>query len=439
MKTFNRIVLISTVLQLLLICSTVAQPKKQLIDIQVTPTQTDWTYNLGDTASFNVKVLKNGQLVPNIKIHYEIGLERMAAEIIGDLTLKNGSTRIKGMKLRTPGFIRCTITVEYKGKKYYKWGTAGFAPEEIKPTVKMPKGFNEFWANAKNELSEIPIDAMVTLKPELCTATINVYHVSLQNIKMPLSWRGKSRFYGMLSVPKKQGKYPVILEVPGAGVRSYGRDDRAAKGVIVFKVGIHGIPVDMDENVYKSLATSSLAGYERYNLHNKNDYYFKRVYMGCVRAVDYIYTLPEFDGENLAVTGGSQGGALSIITAGLDSRIKYLAAFYPALSDLTGYLNSRAGGWPHMYQNYNKKENPNWVETTAYYDVVNFAKIVKIPGWYSWGFNDHICPPTSMYSAYNSIIAPKELHPYFETEHWAYPEQWDEATNWLLEKLKMKN
>lgn len=63
-------------------------------------------------------------------------------------------------------------------------------------------------------------------------------------------------------------------------------------------------------------------------------YYYKRVYMGCVRAVDFIYSLPEFDGKNLAVNGGSQGGALSIITAGLDNRIKYLAAFYPALSDL---------------------------------------------------------------------------------------------------------
>ena len=436
MKTFKRTILLSITLQLFFICTTIAQPKKQLIDIQVTPTHTDWNYNLGETASFNVNVLKNGKLVPNTKIYYEIGLERMPAILKGDLLLKKGSTKIKGIKLKTPGLVRCTITVEYNGKKYSKWGTAGFATEKIKPTVKMPDNFDEFWEIAKKELSEIPIDAIVTLKPELCTATINVYHVSLQNIKMPLSWRGTSRFYGMLSVPKKPGKYPAILGVPGAGVRGYGRDDRAAKDVIVFKVGIHGIPLDMDEKVYKSLATGSLAGYERYNLRSKDDYYYKRVYMGCVRAVDFIHTLPEFDGENLAVTGGSQGGALSIVTAGLDSRIKYLVAFYPALSDLTGYLHGRAGGWPHMYQDYDKKKNPNWLATTAYYDVVNFAKKLNVPGWYSWGYNDHICPPTSMFSAYNSITAPKELHPFVETEHWTYPEQWEEANTWLLEKFK---
>jgi cephalosporin-C deacetylase-like acetyl esterase len=139
--------------------------------------------------------------------------------------------------------------------------------------------------------------------------------------------------------------------------------------------------------------------------------------MGCIRAVDFINSLPEFDGENLAVNGGSQGGALSIITAGLDNRIKYLAAFYPALSEMTGYLKGRAGGWPHMYKSFDKNKNPNWINTTAYYDVVNFARKLKIPGWYSWGFNDNVCPPTSMYAAYNSITAPKELHKFLETAH----------------------
>jgi hypothetical protein len=51
----------------------------------------------------------------------------------------------------------------------------------------------------------------------------------------------------------------------------------------------------------------------------------------------------------------------------------------------------------------------------AYSDVVNFAKRVKAPGWYSWRFNDTTCPPTSMYAAYNVIPATKELKPYSDT------------------------
>jgi cephalosporin-C deacetylase len=58
-----------------------------------------------------------------------------------------------------------------------------------------------------------------------------------------------------------------------------------------------------------------------------------------------------------------------------------------------------------------------------------------VPGWYSWGFNDNVCPPTSMYAAYNVIKAPKELHLFQETHHWTFPEQREQAWNWLYEKL----
>jgi cephalosporin-C deacetylase-like acetyl esterase len=140
----------------------------------------------------------------------------------------------------------------------------------------------------------------------------------------------------------------------------------------------------------------------------------------------------------LAVTGGSQGGALSIVTAALDKRVKNLGAFYPALSDVTGYLSGRAGGWPHYFDKGNMAYNntKEKLKTLGYYDVVNFAKRVKVPGFYSWGYNDETCPPTSMYAVYNSITAPKELFLALETGHWTYPEQNEKMTNWLLGKLK---
>ena len=419
--------------QILLVTVIYAQPQKQLIEAQVAPTKTDWTYSTGESVEFEVRILKNGQPLPDCEIRYQTGLEKMPPEQEGTMTLKDGTADIKGGTLDQPGFLRCEVWVDYQGQTYHDWGTAGFNPEQIQPTVEMPADFDQFWAVAKQELAAIPIDAKLTLEPDLCTGDINVYHVSLQNIQT--SWRGQSRFYGMLSVPKEPGKYPAILNVPGAGVRSYGRDDRATKGVIVFKVGIHGIPVNLPEEVYQSLGAGALGGYQNFNLDDKDLYYYKRVYLGCVRAIDFIYSLPEFDGETLAVTGGSQGGALSIITAGLDPRIDYLAAYYPALSDVTGYLQGRAGGWPHMFAEYDQEKHPHWIETIGYYDVVNFAKKLTMPGWYSWGFNDHVCPPTSMYAAYNSITAPKELHIYQETEHWTFPEQREQGDQWLFEKL----
>lgn len=135
--------------------------------------------------------------------------------------------------------------------------------------------------------------------------------------------------------------------------------------------------------------------------------------------------------------GGSQGGALSIVTAALDKRVKGLVSLYPALSDLTGYIQGRAGGWPHMFNENNapfvaKEEK---VKVSAYYDVVNFARLIDVPGFYTWGYNDEICPPTSYYAAYNLIRAPKELYLVQETGHWTFPEQQIKVKEWLLDKL----
>lgn len=413
-----------------------AQPRRQVVEVIVAPERADWTYTPGERADFVVRVLRNGLPVANTEVTYEIGPEQMSAQKTGELTLKDGTGKIEGFIFNKSGFIRCTVSTEWEGNTYRAWGTAGYAPEQIKPAVTMPEDFDEFWSNAKEQLAAIPMDAKMTLMPEYCTGEIDVYHVSLQNIAT--SWRGHSRFYGMLSVPKAPGKYPAILGVPGAGVRAYYRDDRAAEGVIVFKVGIHGVPVNMDPEVYNDLGRGALSNYQINKLDDLDQYYYKRVYMGCVRAIDFIYSLPQFDGNNLAVTGGSQGGALSIITAGLDDRIKYLAVFYPSLSDVTGYLEGRAGGWPHMFRDYDEAAQPKWIKVAPYYDVVNFAKKLSMPGWYSWGFNDNVCPPTSMYAAYNSISAKKELHIFQETAHWTFPEQHGMANAWLYEMLGVK-
>jgi cephalosporin-C deacetylase-like acetyl esterase len=245
--------------------------------------------------------------------------------------------------------------------------------------------------------------------------------------------------YGILCVPKKEGKYPALLQVPGAGVRAYGGDIATAdKGVITFQIGIHGVPVDMNPTVYTDLGSSALSGYWNYNMDDKDRFYYKRVYLGCIRANDFLTSLPQYDGSNLAVVGGSQGGALSIITAALDPRIKSLGALYPALSDVTGYLFDRAGGWPHYFDKTNRSwnEKKDKLSTLSYYDVVNFARRVKVPGYYSWGYNDETCPPTSMYAAYNVISGPKELYLALDTGHWTYPEQGEKMNAWLLSRLK---
>ncbi len=400
-----------------------------LIRIMVSPSKADMVYKAGEEVTFDVAVYKFGHLLENVEIEYKIGPEKMDPVETNKILLPTGKISLQGGTLKEPGFLTCQVFIEMDGQTYMNSGTAGIDPDKIEPTTDLPTDFKDFWMENLNQLKEIALDPEITLMPEKCTFYTNVYHVKIKNIQ--------GFIYGILTTPKQSGKYPAILHVPGAGVRSY-QGDISDRPVISLSIGIHGIPVNLyDSDLYTDLGSGLLQGYWANNLDDREKYYFRRVYLGCVRAVDFIYSLPEFDGDNLGVMGGSQGGALSIITTGLDDRVDYLVSFYPALSDLTGYLKGRAGGWPHLFRddfsNVEKK-----IATSKYYDVVNFARNIRVPGYYSFGFNDNVCPPTSIYSALNVINADKKIELFHDAAHWQYPEQSAIAKNWLYEKLGVR-
>ena len=414
-----------------------AQDRIGTVQLRVSTDHADWRYQPGQPVRFHITAIQDGHPLTGVKVTYKIGPEMMPPKIDQTVALPAEGITVDGGTLNDPGFLRCIATVEYNGKTYRGLSTAAFRPEALQPTQQDPADFDQFWAAGKTALAKIPLDAKRTLLPEYGNAEATCYHLNLQNIG---AGAVPSRLYGILCEPKAPGKYPALLSVPGAGVRPYrGLAEMAARGIISLQIGIHGIPVNMDQSLYDALGTAALAGYNTFGLDNKDRYYYRRVYLGCVRANDYLTSHPNWDGTNLAVTGGSQGGALSIVTAALDPRVKGLAAYYPALADVTGYLQGRAGGWPHMFR---ATEGPmshrsqDKIETTRYYDVVNFARRVKVPGLYSWGFNDETCPPTSMYSAYNVIPGQKRLLLALETGHNNIPEQVAQVNDWLVTFLK---
>lgn len=405
-----------------------AQPAEGLIRVQVAPDHADWLYKPGEKVNFKVTVLRCNIPQDRMEVRYELSEDMMKAHQTGKQPLKNGALEIHAGTMKREGFLRCRAFVNYQGRDYEGTATVGFDPEKLQPVTPLPGDFFTFWQGNKAAAKKWALEPMMTLLPEKCTDKANVYHVSFQNNDFA------SRIYGILCVPKAPGKYPAILKVPGAGIRAYhGEPDRAGKGFIILEIGIHGLPVNLQGEVYHRLYNGALKNYHSFNMDNRDKYYYKRVYTGCVRAIDFIYTLPEFDG-NLATFGGSQGGALSIVTAGLDDRVKGLVAFYPALCDMAGYAHGRAGGWPHLFRD-EANRTPEKIKTLQYFDVVNFARQVKVPGFYTFGYNDMVCPPTTTYATYNVIHAPKELFVAQTTAHYAYAEQWNTAWSWVMDFL----
>lgn len=409
-----------------------AQEPQTLVRVQVTPDRDGWLYAPGQPARFAVSVLASGQPVPDAKVTYELGVDRMPNRASGALPLREGRATVDGGTMTEPGFLRLSVVAEVDGREYRGAGTAGFAPERIRPLSQRPADFEAFWREQIRQARTVPLAPTMTLVPEQSTTEVTVYHVSFQDE------RAGSRIYGMLSVPTEPGSYPAILEVPGAGVRPYRANTWiASQGAIHLAIGIHGIPVNLEQPLYDNLREGVLNGYAFYGLQDRERYYYRRVILGALRAGDFLATLPQFDREHYGVYGSSQGGALAIITAALDERIDALGAIHPALADHEAFLHGRASGWPHLFAPWNQ-ENPDssLIRTARYYDVVNFAPMVRVPGFYSFGYNDTVCPPTSVYAALNVIPAEKQMFIVQETAHWTYPEQWNRMTDFILARFK---
>ena len=357
---------------------------KDLITIQITPDHYDWNYKIGEPAHFTISLFRDQQKLNNIKIEYAVGPEKMVPIQKDSVLLKNGSVTIKSPGMQQPGFLSCEVRATVDGFSYRNLINIAYDCEQIRPTTLIPKDFHSFWNDQIRRMREYPMKSEMTFIPEESDADVKVYRVKVTHY-------------------------------------------------ITFRIGIHGIPLDLKAEAYGSLQFGALKDYMYHRMNDRENYYYNRVFLGCIRANDFLTALPQYDGKNLAAYGGSQGGALTLVTAALDSRVKYLAAFYPALCDIGGYAHNRAGGWFGV-----KELTPEETKVLAYYDVVNFARYIRIPGFYSWGYSDETCPPTSFYSAYNIIKAPKELYLLKETGHWRYPEQNIKVNQWLIDKLTGK-
>ncbi len=406
-----------------------AQIRGKSVNISVVPDHRDWTYKVGETAVFKVSVTRSSTLIDNVTVDYEAGPEMYPDVKKQGVLLKDGTMTWKG-KMQKPGFYRLKVTARIEGKDYEAWSTAAFSPEKLQPTTTCPADFDDFWSKTLAEARYTSLDAQRTLLPERSNENVNVYQVSFNNM------RWGSRTYGILSVPTRPGRYPALLRVPGAGVRPYSGDTYTSPtGAIVLEIGIHGIDVTQPQQLYDNLMNGALNGYWNFGMSSRDDSYYRRVIVGCVRAVDYIAGMPEWNGKSIGVTGSSQGGFLSYATAALDNRITFVAAVHPALCDHTASLQGVACGWPHYFYWNKGKGMEREIAVSRYYDGVNFARRIKCPVWVSFGYNDDVVPPTSAYGTYNVLDCEKTLSIYQQTAHFWYEEQWDEWLAWMRKQM----
>jgi cephalosporin-C deacetylase-like acetyl esterase len=384
------------------------------------PDHADWLYKAGEKAKVDVQFFKYG-IPRDGEAQYKIANDMLEADQSGSVKLKNGRATIDLGTRKSPGFRDMELKVSIDGTTYSHHIKVGFSVDAIKPFTQEPQDFTSFWQKQMDELKKTPLSYTKELAKEYCTDKIDCYLVKLKVDK-----QGHS-VYAYLTYPKnaKAGSHPVVLCPPGAGIKTIKEPLRhkyyAENGFIRLEMEIHGLDPRLPQSAFDDMArafNSNDGGYLANGIENKDRYYMKHVYMALVRCIDLLTSLPEWDGRNVAVQGGSQGGALAIVAAGLDKRVTQCIANHPALSDMAAYSErGRTGGYPHFNKTPGMFTQAN-MNTMAYYDVVNFARKVKAKTYMTWGYNDKTCPPTTSYAVWNTLTCEKEPLITPINEHW---------------------
>lgn len=402
------------------------------------PDHADWLYQTGENAKVEVSFCKYG-IPRDGELKYSIGNDMLQPDKHGSVKLKNGRAVINMGTKKTPGFRDMKLSVSLDGKTYEHHIKVGFSVDKIKPYTQEPQDFRSFWQKNVEELKQVPMSYTKELYKDYCTDKIDCYLVKLLIDKMGHS------MYGFLFYPKnaQPGKHPVVLCPPGAGIKTIKDPMRnkyyAENGFVRFEVEIHGLDPRISSETFGEISRAfndRNGGYLANGLENKDIYYMKHVYVGLVRCIDFLTSLPEWDGKNVAVQGGSQGGALAIIAAGLDNRVTQCVANHPALSDMAGYAaKGGTGGYPHFCRQPQILSNTDCLNTLAYFDVVNFARYVKAPIYLTWGYNDVTCPPTTSYAVWNTLKCTKESLLTPINEHWTTTETNRGQMEWIKAHL----
>ena len=375
-------------------------------------------YKSGEKIVVTAQALLDGQAAAGKSLRCNVTYNTKTVKFIKKID--GGKPVVLEYTPETPGFLCVRLyVIDEKGKivkqKFKRNGRivtndicGGYGvmvdPEKLTPSVAEPADFDAFWNQVKADLAKVPVKAIE--RKQLKNAKADAFDVKIACI-------GDKPVSGYLCIQKnaKPKSLPAMVFFHGAGVySSFANVGRAAAGWIYFDVNAHGIENGHPKKYYEDLRASyylpkGKIGYPQWGKQNRDTFYFKGMFARVIRALEYVKSLPEWDGKNLIVAGGSQGGAQVLVAAGLDKDVTLAKCEVPAMCDHAGILAGHVSGWPRLI-NVKKDGTPvdaAVVETAGYFDGVNFAKRIKCPIYFSTGGYDLTCSPTSVYKAYNAI------------------------------------
>jgi cephalosporin-C deacetylase len=284
---------------------------------------------------------------------------------------------------------------------------------QYRSAYRAPAGFGEFWRRTLDEAAGIPLDVRIA-RVETNLDTVDVYDLTFAGygghpirawLRMPrLPFGGNGRDAGR--------PLPGVVQFHGYGSgRGHALDDLlwASAGyahLLMDTRGQGGGHAGGDTGDPVGSEGPAQPGFLTRGLQSPETYYYRRVFVDAVRAVEVLRGHAEVDPSRVAVVGNSQGGGIALAVAGLvPGTVAALYAQAPFLCDIrraTRITDAAPYREIAAYLATHRDSVERVFETLGYFDGLGFAAAATAPAWFSAGLMDGVCPPSTAFGAYHA-------------------------------------
>ena len=309
------------------------------------------------------------------------------------------------------------------------------------PDLAVPADLDTFWSTTLDDARSHPLEA--TFTPfESGLAVLDTYDVVFAGF-------GGSPVRAWLHLPAgSRDRLPAVVEFVGYG----GGRGLAHERILWGAAGYAHLVMDTrgqgsswavgDTPDPDATGAPSHPGFMSQGILDPRTYYYRRIYTDAVRAVEAVRAHPAVDPARVAVTGGSQGGGISIAVAGLVDDLAAVAPDVPFLCDFpraTTLVDTDPYAEIRRYLKAHRDHVEAAYRTLAYFDGAILGGLATAPALFSVGLMDQICPPSTVFAAYNHYGGPAEIREYPFNDHEGGEAFHDVVKmSWLRERLSAR-
>jgi len=381
-----------------------AAPAPRPVGVVARTTNPTGIYRVGDKITVRIQV-RDGATDAVDQVEYTAKLHDSKVVAAGKLTLTNHIAEFQ-TSIEEPGSLLFTVSgTTTSGQKFTTYAGAVADYKSIQWPLPVPGDFDAFWDGKIAESKKLP------LNPKLEPVTL-ANEPAIDYCKLTLDNINGSHVFGQLARPKKSGKFPAIFLVQYAGVYQLKRENvtgLARDGWLVLNISAHDLPFDLSDKEFQKLSDTTLKDYTAIGQTNRETSYFLRMFLGCQRAAEYLTTRDDWNGKILVVKGTSQGGLQSIVTAALCPKVSAIMILEPAGCGNTAQQIGRGWGWPYWQAHANGPDADKIMDTSRYFDAINFAHRVKCPALVGLGLMETTCPASNVFAMCNLLEGPVEV------------------------------